>query len=285
MASISVTRFTAVNDPLSSLKLSSRATIGSLGLKTLLDLVFLFEGCLAGTWIYGSMWIMPPLFGWNRFILEGFSTSCTFDYISQNPWDRAYIFVLISGGFLAPLTILLISYTLILTRLSQRSRRLLERMTDTQSVSHHGSTYFFNQINLHEQRERSCTADTFDGLTEDNPVPPSLRRTEARATRTAFLICALFCLAWGPYAIMALISLFGFNYLVNAYTTALLGMFTKTAACINPMIYALSLNGFQEQICSYLKCLFHCDVGRTHRLTTTRIHSHRKKSTNSQSTH
>lgn len=289
MALISLTRLAAVSDPFSSLKLSSRFTISALKWKTPLDLVlffyFVFEGCLICAWLYGSMWIMPPSFGWNRFILEGFSTSCTFDYISRDPWDRAFILMLVTGGFLMPLSVILISYALILIRLSQRNRRFLLEMTTTHSTSHHGSTYFFNHSNLHEQRERSSTLATLDGPTEDHPIPENILRTEARATRTAFLICALFCLAWGPYAVMALISLFGFNHLVNAYTTAVLGMFTKVAACINPLIYALSLNGFQEQLCAYLKRLFGCEPEPSRRNTPLRSQFHQKKSSNTQSSH
>jgi hypothetical protein len=75
---------------------------------------------------------------------------------------------------------------------------------------------------------------------------------------------------------MTLISLFGFNYLVNAYTTAILGMFTKVAACINPLIYALSLNGFREQICSYIKYIYQSDEEHHHHLIRLNLDSNRK---------
>jgi hypothetical protein len=109
-----------------------------------------------------------------------------------------------------------------------------------------------------------------------NNITRNARRTEARATRTALLVCAFFCSAWGPYALMTLISLFGFDYLVNAYTTAILGMFTKVAACINPLIYALSLNGFREQICSYIKYIYQSDEEHHHHLIQLNLDSNRK---------
>jgi r-opsin len=193
---------------------------------------------------------MPPLFGWNRFILEGFGTSCTFDYISKDLWDHLFILILVTGGFLIPLSIILFSYAFILIKLSQRSRSL---------TSQSNYEKYSNQLSItNENQVRSAT--TAIDCTDDNNITRNiLRRTEVRATRTALLICAVFCSAWGPYALMALISLFGFNYLVNAYTTAMLGMFTKVAACINPLIYALSLNGFREQICLYFKCICQCE--------------------------
>jgi r-opsin len=227
-----------------------------------LTFVFHCIACLVGAWLYGSIWIMPPLFGWNRFILEGFGTSCTFDYVSKDRWDQTFILVLTIGGFFVPLLVIVISYSIILMKLSQRGRQLINQSTDT-SYSHSQSTQlgtsFFNHLHIpHDTPARIASTPTHDSG-EDSNMSRNMRRTEARATRTALMVCAVFCAAWGPYTFMALLSLFGWDHLVNAYTTAMLGIFAKAAAGINPLIYALSLRGFREKICSYVQCLFHCD--------------------------
>jgi len=220
---------------------------------------------------------MPPLFGWNRFILEGFSTSCTFDYVSKDLLDRTFILILVTGGFFIPLLIILVSYTFILIKLSQRSRSLEWKNNDKNDSNQQATTYYFNPLNApNGHRARSATASTLDCSVDENNMARNARRTEARATRTALLVCAVFCSAWGPYALMALISLFGFDYLVNAYTTSILGMFTKVAACINPLIYALSLNGFRDQICSYIKYIYQCDEEHHHHLILLNLDSNRK---------
>lgn len=223
-----------------------------------------------GAWLYGSIWIMPPLFGWNRFILEGFGTSCTFDYVSKNRWDQTFIFILILGGFILPLLVIIISYTIILMKLSQRGRQLINQSSGTpysHSQSTQLGTYFFNHLPVpHDGQVRIASTPTHEP-SENSNMSRNLRRTEARATRTALLVCVVFCAAWGPYAFMALLSLFGWDHLVNAYTTAMLGIFTKAAAGINPLVYALSLRGFRKQICSYVKCLFHCDKKHHHLLS------------------
>jgi r-opsin len=211
---------------------------------------------------------MPPLFGWNRFILEGFGTSCTFDYVSKDFWDRAFILVLVTGGFIVPLTVILLSYTFILMKLSQRGRQFIPHTSaDENSSTQQGQNYFFNQLNpSNEHRTRNGTLSTHDCAADDHSMTRNLRRTEARATRTALFICTLFCSAWGPYALMAILSVFGFDNILNAYSTAMLGMFTKVAACMNPLVYALSLNGFREQLCSYFKCICQCDAKQHHHL-------------------
>ena len=86
---------------------------------------------------------------------------------------------------------------------------------------------------------------------DHNQVFRQIHRTEVRATRTALLVCAIYCIAWGPYAMMTILSQIGFDHLINIYTTAMLGLFTKTAACINPLIYALSSSSFRQHIYSH----------------------------------
>jgi r-opsin len=224
---------------------------------------------------------MPPLFGWNRFILEGFGTSCTFDYVSKDFWDRIFILVLVAGGFLVPLMVILLSYTFILIKLSRRARKFIPQTSDDNYSNQHGSTYFFNPLNLsNEHRARSGTVSTLDCsvvVVDDNNMIRNLRRTEARATRTALFICTLFCSAWGPYSLVALLSVFGFENIVNAYSTAMLGMFTKVAACMNPLVYALSLTGFREQICLYCKCICPWDAEKHHPLMPLNPDLNRKK--------
>ncbi len=205
------------------------------------------------------MWIMPPLFGWNRFILEGFGTSCTFDYVSKDLSDRLFILLLVTGGFLIPLAVILLSYSFILFKLSQRSRGLISKNDNDRYSNQQIITFNVSQLNLPDECQyRRGTEVTMD-YNDDKKITRNMRRTEFRATRTALLVCAVFCAAWGPYALMALLSLSGFNYLVNAYTTSILGILTKVAACANPLIYAISLNGFREQICSYAKCICRCN--------------------------
>lgn len=167
--------------------------------------------------------------------------------------------MLIIGGFLIPLVIIAMSYALILLKLSQRSRRFISQNTKESYSTQLTTTYYLNQFNAYPDRNRSGTTTAVEFSVDDNSMTRNIRRTEARATRTAFYIFAIFCAAWGPYTLVSLLSVFGFDRCVNAYSTAVLGLFAKLAACINPLIYALSLSGFREQLCLYLKCLMCCE--------------------------
>ncbi len=221
--------------------------------------MFLLLECIVCSWMYGSIWVIPPLFGWNRFIFEGFDTTCTFDYISKRIWDRLYILILVIGGFLIPLLIILISYTFILIKLSKRSHHLMYQNGDDQSHELHlkqsNIYYFHSKTSLND--EQSLNGTIYES-NENNQITENLRRTEVRVTRTALLVCAIFCTAWGPYALMAILSQFGYNSFINVYTTAILGLLTKTAACINPLVYALSSSTFRRRICACVNYLYKC---------------------------
>ncbi|CAF2399503.1 unnamed protein product [Rotaria sp. Silwood2] len=245
MAAISITRLSAVINPFSSLKLSGQFTIK----------------CLICSWVYGSMWIMPPLFGWNRFIFEGFGTTCTFDYFSRSLTDRLFILTLVTGGFLIPLSVILISYTFILIKLNGRGRHLMFRNSDEQNLqlqSRQVNVYDFQQANFLTDVRRQSEAGIIYEPNEENQIARHARLTEARARRTALSVCAIFCTAWGPYALMAVLSQFGFDHFINPYSTAMLGLLTKTAACVNPLIYALSSFTFRQQICRFVKYICIC---------------------------
>ena len=199
--------------------------------------------------------MIPPLLGWNRFVLEGFGTSCTFDYVSKDFWDRLFTLTLVIGGFLIPLSVILFAYAFILTKLSQRARHLIQYSKNAQCSNEQNITYALNRLNLSDE-SRIHLGSTISS-NNHNSTMENVRRAETRATRTSLVICTIFCSAWGPYALMAIISTFGFDYLVNAYTTSMLGLCTKVAACVNPLIYALSLNRFREELTIYVKYMCH----------------------------
>ncbi|UJR36472.1 hypothetical protein I4U23_029196 [Adineta vaga] len=243
MAAIALTRLMAVIDPFSSLKLTTQ---------------FTFK-CIVCSWMYGLIWMIGPLFGWNRFVFEGFGTSCTFDYVSKDRWNRSFMLVLIIGGFLIPLTIIIVSYTIILMKLSKRGRSL-KYFNDTDDSPYkqvkQGIIYCFIPLHSLNNEISQDKVKSVLELGENKHMKQVFRRTEVRATRMALLICGIYCLAWTPYALMTILSQFGPSHLINMYTTSITGLFAKIAACIDPFIYALSSSTFRQHIYFYLRFRF-----------------------------
>ncbi|RZF35391.1 hypothetical protein LSTR_LSTR013865 [Laodelphax striatellus] len=53
-------------------------------------------------WSYCFALSLPPLFGWSRYIPEGFFTSCSWDYSSRTAANRAFYIYLLIFGFILP---------------------------------------------------------------------------------------------------------------------------------------------------------------------------------------
>ncbi|GAU92194.1 hypothetical protein RvY_04307 [Ramazzottius varieornatus] len=157
---------------------------------------------IAALWVIAFTLIIPPLFGWSRYVIEGIQTSCSFDWLTQEPVEKAYVLYLTVLGFFLPLIVIFVCYVRII-RYVVRHRQVM-------------NTAGFSL----EQRQ----------VIQDNDV---------KAATTCAIIVVLFVLAWGPYTVVALIGIWGDQSLVTPYSNALPVLFCKTSAVYNPVVYAL----------------------------------------------
>lgn len=61
-------------------------------------------------WLYGGFCMLPPLLGWNRFVLSASRVSCCPDWTGKSSWDTIYNILLVMLGFFVPLTVMIICY-------------------------------------------------------------------------------------------------------------------------------------------------------------------------------
>lgn len=67
--------------------------------------------CLIGaSWCYGALCMLPPLLGWSKFVISASKLSCSPNWSGQTTADKAYTLLLVTFGFFAPLTVMIISY-------------------------------------------------------------------------------------------------------------------------------------------------------------------------------
>nr|DAC74081.1 TPA_exp: Amphiop6 [Branchiostoma belcheri] len=67
-------------------------------------------------WFISIVCMLPPLFGWNRFVVNPLQFSATMDYLSTDASSKAYIVVLMVCGFSVPLASICHSYSSIFHR-------------------------------------------------------------------------------------------------------------------------------------------------------------------------
>uniref|UniRef100_A0A1B0GPP3 G-protein coupled receptors family 1 profile domain-containing protein n=2 Tax=Phlebotomus papatasi TaxID=29031 RepID=A0A1B0GPP3_PHLPP len=73
-------------------------------------------------------------------------------------------------------------------------------------------------------------------------------KTELKLAAVVFGIIALWFIAWTPYAIVALLGISKYRSLLTPFGSMLPAFFCKTAACLNPYVYALTHPRFRQEI-------------------------------------
>ena len=77
------------------------------------------------------------------------------------------------------------------------------------------------------------------------------KAAEIRVAKIACCIFFLFLAAWTPYATVALMGAFGSNRAVlTPFASMVPAVFSKTIACVDPWVYAISHPKFRFTLCS-----------------------------------
>ncbi|THD26787.1 Rhabdomeric opsin [Fasciola hepatica] len=167
-------------------------------------------------WIWSSIWPFAPAVGIGRFVLEGFHTSCTFDYIS-NDWPNLffngglYVF-----GFACPVMVIVFCYFQIV-RFVRKNEREMVKINKKETVT-------------------------------TNKHTPGYRKVDIEAAKSATILVALFLMSWSPYAIVCGTTLLGFQKELNPFLTELPGLFAKNSAIYNPFVYIIKSSGFRRKL-------------------------------------
>ncbi|CAH0386546.1 unnamed protein product [Bemisia tabaci] len=176
-------------------------------------------------WIYCLLMTLPPLFGWSRYILEGFLTSCSWDYMTRTPANRAYYVYLLFFGFVIPVSIITYCYTFILI-----------------TILAHGK----------EMANIKATGGGGYSLSSRIPVPHTPARSTVKTAEIILMLVVLFLVAWTPYAVVTLIGQFGNPLLITPWVSALPALFAKASVVYNPIVYSLSHPHFRSSVLQYI---------------------------------
>ncbi|XP_028030977.1 opsin, ultraviolet-sensitive-like [Bombyx mandarina] len=168
-------------------------------------------------WIYATLFaIIPALdIGYGRYVPEGFLTSCSFDYLTEELPPRYFIFVFFCAAWLAPFCTISYCYISIF-RVVVCSRNITTKNQEQRLSTRH-------------VKERTK------------------RKAEIKLAFLVIVVIALFFISWTPYAIVALLGIFGKKDLIKPLTSMIPALFCKTAACINPFIYIITHPKFRKE--------------------------------------
>ncbi|XP_060565088.1 rhodopsin, GQ-coupled-like [Ruditapes philippinarum] len=210
MVAIAIDRYYAIARPLHVAKFMTRKR------------AFLM---IVTVWIWSFASATPPIFGWGRYIPEGFGTSCTYDYLTRTNNNITFIFFMYIFGFAVPLGVIILCYAMII-----------------------------RAVKVHEN-EMKKTAKKLNAEMRSNQDKKNM---EIRVAKIAMSILVLYLLSWLPYATVALIGMFGDASFVTPFWAEIPVLFAKASAMHNPLVYALSHPKFRAALQTHAPWLTCC---------------------------
>ena len=218
------------------------------------------KACIIVTmiWVYSSVFSSLPLFGvYSRYVPEGYLTSCSFDYVSDDPESKIFIFIYFLAAFCVPLTIIIFSYTGIIVAV-RRSQLTFSSIPEAKSSS---SGYKLSRSKATTPEPEIATVSK----SQDRPTSRLSQMTtsskassnnnnrqqnmEIKLAKISAVLISLWVISWTPYAIVALIGIFSSNKSILTPSFSMVpALFAKAAAIIDPFVYGLSHPRFRSEL-------------------------------------
>ncbi|XP_050308710.1 opsin, ultraviolet-sensitive-like [Anthonomus grandis grandis] len=171
--------------------------------------------CLVFSWIYALIFSLIPFLdiGFGKYQYEGYLISCSFDYLSEDEAERAFILVFFVGAFVVPVLAIGFSYYKILQVVGSRS----------EAVS--GKKDSFRHVEAQDKRKQ-----------------------ETKLALIVLVVIFLWFFSWSPYATVSLLGIFGQKHLITPLSSMIPALFCKSTSAIDPYVYAISHPKFREEI-------------------------------------
>uniref|UniRef100_A0A3Q0KTR1 Putative opsin-like receptor n=1 Tax=Schistosoma mansoni TaxID=6183 RepID=A0A3Q0KTR1_SCHMA len=168
-------------------------------------------------WIWSIIWTIPPFFGFGRYVLEGYQTSCTFDYISNDMPSLLFSGGMYIFGFMFPVLLCIYCYVNLLKIVRNNERVVLISLSN-------------------------------DGASKQRESVRNRKRLDIEATKSVILSLLFYLMSWTPYAMVCLISILGQSYFLTPTIAEMPHIFAKMAAIYNPILYAFTNRKFKNAL-------------------------------------
>lgn len=167
-------------------------------------------------WIYSLAFSLPPLLHiWNKYVPEGYLTSCSFDYLSKDATSQMFVAAFFIAAYVFPLFIIIASYVLIVYKVKK------------------SGSQFEEQGMKRRYESRNSRAK---------------EKVEFRLVKCALSLIGLWTLAWTPYAIVSFIGLVTDGSSLTPEISMFPALFAKCASFVDPYVYGYSHPRYQKEI-------------------------------------
>lgn len=99
-----------------------------------------------------------------------------------------------------------------------------------------------------------CYSSIFSAVKSSENIQSNINKTniEFKLAMTALRLIALWFIAWTPYASVALLGVSENEQYLTPFNSMLPAIFCKSAACIDPYVYAISNRAFKKEMKQFL---------------------------------
>jgi r-opsin len=192
-AVIAYDRYRCVSDPMGKRWSLSQASMAVLG-----------------CWLYAAPCALLPFFEVvNRFVPEGYLTSCTFDYMSDTMETKLFVFALWVWCWIFPLAVIIFCYGQITSKVMNHEKELKAQAAK------------MNVTSLRSGEQANA-------------------RNEIRVAKVGITLTCLFLLSWTPYFMIAFIGTYGNRDKLTPFLSMIPACTCKLAACVDPFVYAIN---------------------------------------------
>ncbi|XP_068232334.1 opsin, ultraviolet-sensitive-like isoform X2 [Palaemon carinicauda] len=169
---------------------------------------------IIGIWLYATPWsILPVLHIWGKYAPEGYLTTCSMDYLTQDESTRSFVACNFFFAYLVPGFLIIYFYGKIFShvRAHEKAMGIQAKKMNVESIR--------SPANSKEDQEKSA---------------------EIRIAKVCMGLFFMFLVSWTPYAVVALTGAFGDRSVLTPLASMLPALNCKMVACIDPWIYAIN---------------------------------------------
>ncbi|XP_037958597.1 opsin Rh5 [Teleopsis dalmanni] len=166
---------------------------------------------IAFCWVWTIPFSVLPFFKiWGRYTAEGYLTTCSFDYLTDNDETRLFVRSMFAWAYCFPMIMICTYYTKLFLHVRDHERMLAEQA---------------KKMNV---KSLSANANT-----ESMSV-------EMRIAKAAIMIWMLYVVAWTPYATVSLLGTSDNRQAITPFVSMLPATAAKAVSCFDPWVYAAS---------------------------------------------
>jgi len=191
------------------------------------------------TWVVTFAWILPPFFGWNRYVPEGNMTACGTDYLTDSLMSHSYLYIYSMWAFIFPLLFIIYSYTFIVKAVANHEKGMRDQAKKMGVKS------------LRSEEAQKTSA-------------------ECRLAKVALMTVSLWFMAWSPYFIINYSGMLN-KSMVTPLFSIWGSVFAKANAVYNPIVYAISHPKYRsalEKKLPFLACVSEDDNNQSETTST-----------------